>query len=1211
MKKILFLTWIIPLTLSGQRYISGRITDAKDGNPIPAVTVFFTNTTVGTTTDTEGNYRLEIPGEGSYSLTVSHVGYQSVIKDIEPGIASIVFNVAMYIKELDEVEIVTQVRFRQRDINLFWRTLLGKNPSRRTIQATNPETVYYYYNPETRILKVTCREPIQIINYETGYHIQCVLDNFTHDYNTAHSEWSHQCVFTELEPANLRQKNNWEAKREEIYKVSLTKFIKSLYNNTLHNDGYVLANFLPTSDPSNPFSLSILSQDSILSTISDDNSKTLDLSNHQILLLCYGRSITDYDLERLEQLQYANRNYGGLFSIGRSALGISEGQPIEQLDDHGLFRNLLQGKFIRIFPDGSYANKLWMNPVNASETLLGLSMRLPLEYLPEGHMPSGTIEDFSFDNNQYWYANISADIDQRFNEQLRIFPQEKLHLHTDRDYYVPGEKIWFKAYVTDAASHQYPTDSRYVYVELISSVDTLINRVMVRPEEGMFHGYLPINEIIPEGDYTLRAYTRYMENLGDDYFFKKNIQIGALSSANSQVSPTSQSSQRAENEGNSENGESLGNRGGIQDDFDVTFFPEGGNLPEGVLSKVGFKALNINGYPEKITGALIDENGVEIVSVETFYAGMGAFDYKAEKGKKIFLKCKNINGLERQFELPQPLPQAYSLAAYQQSDSLLIKVNKAIHTPDIPCYLLAHCRGEVLYFAEWDKVKESILFEERQFPAGIIQFVLFDEQMNPLSERLVFNKNYDRAKVEFQTDKASYKSRDHVVSTLSISDAAGNLLKGHLSVAITDDKDITVDSSTTILSTLLLSSELRGYIEDPAWYLQDNTASVIALDYLMLTHGWRRYAIPELIQGNPKHPQILFQTSQQISGKVQTLTRPRPVTDSEISILTNDGDFGLTSTDEQGEFIFQDFEYPDNTPFYIQALSTRGNSQVELVVDEESFPKLIHAVQSPFEEIPAIRNETIIDLKPDAFITKAEQRSMYDDDMRMIYLDEVVVTALRIERKNETRLQYWANSSADVTIRREEIERNNPLTVTELLSSIPSIRVLNDGGIIIREAGNLFNAYQPLVLIDGISVLSVESVSVSEVESIDVFTGGRAAVFGTRGAGGAISITTKQGITGSNREEETTNYIVYTPLGYQNPVEFYSPVYETLESKHLTIPDFRTTIFWKPDIVISNEEEGTTFDFYTSDFQTTYSVVIEGLTTDGRIIRQVEKIQVE
>jgi hypothetical protein len=204
-------------------------------------------------------------------------------------------------------------------------------------------------------------------------------------------------------------------------------------------------------------------------------------------------------------------------------------------------------------------------------------MKLPLEYLPDGSTPSAMADVI---------AETVSDFDnivQHFNEQLNIFPQEKIHLHTDRDVYISGEKIWFKAYVTDALTHLDPTHSRYVYVELISPVDTLMHSVMVRPTDGMFYGNLPLTEYVPTGNYTLRAYTRYMENLGDDYFFKKNIRIENLMTPVNQQRPTA-------------------NRGTLKDDYSISFFPEGGNLPEGVVSKVAFKALNINGYPEIVSG---------------------------------------------------------------------------------------------------------------------------------------------------------------------------------------------------------------------------------------------------------------------------------------------------------------------------------------------------------------------------------------------------------------------------------------------------------------------------------------------------------------------------------------------------------------------------------------------------------------------------------
>ncbi|MCL2651960.1 MAG: carboxypeptidase-like regulatory domain-containing protein, partial [Candidatus Azobacteroides sp.] len=687
MKKILCIFLFIPLTftLIAQRYVSGYITDAENGNqPVVGASVFLSNTTIGDFTDAEGYYKLKIPEAGAYRLTISYVGYQSVFKEIEPGKTSLEFNTALHvsINELKEVTVTEKLRFRQRDIDLFWKTILGTSPSPKTIQVINPDKVYYYYNSKTGILKVTCREPLELNNYETGYHIHYVLDYFTYDYNKNIIDWSNQFNFTELKPENSKQESTWEKKRQEVYNLSLVKFIKSLYNNSLYDDGFVLATLSQDPSPNRSYQISLLNPESILSAKSADNGKTLNLSNQQVMLICYGRPVTANDLYMIQQTQSK-----GFYN--------------------GLVMNLLYGESIRIYPDGTYANKLQMAPVNISNTLLGLNMKLPINYHYE------VIEFPAVENeNTFDFDSIA----KHFDAQMSVFPQEKLHLHTDRDFYAAGEKIWFKAYLTDAATLQPSINSRYVYVELINSRDSLINRVMIRPENDMFYGNLSISENVPEGDYTLRAYTRYMENLGDDYFFKKNIRIENLSSDKKQLFQTGQ-----------------------------------------------------------------------------------------------------VNGREQNFKLPQSNPRAYTLTVSRQNKMLTVGVQKPAGSKNTPCYLLAQCRGEVFYFsaiqgiagqARNDKVVQGIAgqarndtmdqrvagqagndveFSEEELPAGVLQFVLFDEQMNPLSERLVFSKNYDCAKVEFHTNSETYKTRDHVIFSLSIVDSDGYPLAGNLSVAVTDD----------------------------------------------------------------------------------------------------------------------------------------------------------------------------------------------------------------------------------------------------------------------------------------------------------------------------------------------------------------------------------------------------------------------------------------
>ncbi|MDR2233287.1 MAG: TonB-dependent receptor plug domain-containing protein [Tannerella sp.] len=846
------------------------------------------------------------------------------------------------------------------------------------------------------------------------------------------------------------------------------------------------------------------------------------------------------------------------------------------------------------------------------------------------------------------------EVASNFENQLAAFAQEKIYVHTDRNVYVPGEKIWFKAYVADAATHIPVTASRYVYVELISAADTLINRVMVRQTDGMFYGYLPLNEIVPEGDYTLRAYTGFMENIGDDYFFKKNIRIGSIDSS------------RREPEGNGKDREIAGQarndalqqgiasqaRNDAQlkqhgDDYDVSFFPEGGNLIEGAFCKVAFKALRSDGTADNVSGEIVDERGTVITLVETYYAGMGAFSFIPANGKTYRLKCRNSKGSEKQFELPQSYPNACALTVLQRNKRITIEVRKSVgnaesphHSAATPCYLLGHCRGMVFHFTALDNLKEPIAFSEKDLPDGVLQFVLFDGQMNPLSERLVFNKTLINENLEFQTDKPIYEKREKATATLkplqnppkegqspSLSERAGV----RCSISVTDDKDCAVDSSTTILSTLLLSSELKGYIENPSYYLQDNLNSIMALDLLMLTHGWRRYDIPEVVKGSMQYPQIPYQTSQTITGSVKSPALGKPLSGSELLIMA-DEDVGFTTSDEAGKFRAQDFEYPDSTTYFIQALSAKGSKRVELVVDEEKFPQPVYAPQSTNLESRLSEREThaepnnTLSQQSDGFFAKAEQRSRYDEDMRMVYLDEVVVSAPRIEQKDESRLQHWANRYSHITIRKDDVKEKNPQQITDMLRGISGMYVNSQGDLVIN---GILSA--PIVLINGVPIewpivneLPVPAnspssplmqVSVYDVESIDIIKGVESLIFGVRG-GVVISITTTTGLDAVNRANRErlqfhTNYTTYTPLGYQKPVEFYSPKYETSESKQQSIPDYRTTIYWKPDLKIDEETGEASFDFYTADFPTTYSVVIEGLTNDGRIIRQVEKIRVE
>ncbi|HEY5123848.1 MAG TPA: MG2 domain-containing protein, partial [Ignavibacteria bacterium] len=313
-------------------------------------------------------------------------------------------------------------------------------------------------------------------------------------------------------------------------------------------------------------------------------------------------------------------------------------------------------------------------------------------------------------------------------DQIVLFPQEKIYLQVDKPLYVSGAKVWFRAWLVDAVLHK-PVTNQYVYVELINPLDSVVNRVKIRQSQGALSGYLPLNESLPEGDYTLCAYTENMLNLGKDFFFKKNIRIGSPLSATEQtevkfkfdkddkltaevsfediktrkkIKPEGlkmmindqplkeekvkndtlvycsfklqeKSNHRVLYVENKKYGKFIAIPYPT-DDYDVSFYPEGGYLLDGVSCAVAFKALNSSGLPEEITGKIVDSVGNEYAQVETTHDGMGLISMVSKEGINYFIICKNEQGKEKRFKLPTAQKGMYSLKVETIQNKLLVSV---------------------------------------------------------------------------------------------------------------------------------------------------------------------------------------------------------------------------------------------------------------------------------------------------------------------------------------------------------------------------------------------------------------------------------------------------------------------------------------------------------------------------------------------------------
>ncbi|MDR2065969.1 MAG: TonB-dependent receptor plug domain-containing protein [Prevotellaceae bacterium] len=869
----------------------------------------------------------------------------------------------------------------------------------------------------------------------------------------------------------------------------------------------------------------------------------------------------------------------------------------------------------------------------------------------------------------------NADIDRaidNFTTQLSVFPQEKIYIQSDKPYYLAGENMYFRIYLLNAQLNQPALFSRYVYVELINPLDSVVIRQQIRPEDLMFYGAITLPVSLPQGNYTLRAYTRYMENFEDRFFYTRSVFIASSNAIkfdlqtefeyfdNEEIGlslrfmdKTTKEIKRPDrialrfnekqallkpdkdgwvnlkfklNQAETKRVLTAGYGEEMRlfetyihiplqknDDIDIRFYPEGGSIIENMPCKIAFKALLPNGNTTQIKGKIFNKKDEFVSEFETMHDGMGYFNLLAQKGEKYHAQC-DYKGKTYRFDLPYIQSNTYSLKTSWNNGRLLVFVNKPADIIMQKMYLLIHSRGNLLYFDEWNFEQGSMLIDKNAFITGVQHFMLLTEDLQPVSERLVFVNKGDWTDVELTTNKNEFDKREYVKMDIQLSDT----VKSNFSVSVTDDKDVIVDTTTNILAEILLSSELYGHVNNPAYYFENKDEETYKkADLLMLTQGWKRYNIPEILKGNIKTPKIAPEETQSISGYV-TNNFSKPYRGAQVKIFSPDeGFFAETETDTKGNFVINDFEYPDSTKYVIQALTRKGKGSVLLNLNDVNYPKA-KGLEIFTSEIKKNKKENtdILD-----YIENTDTK--YSSDIAWVLnIEASIVTAKRIELKPSPKTYY--GFEPDNAITQEDLERFPPFDIYDLLARLPGVIVRDKQVKILRSMRssiNSKNAGVPLFTVDGIplstpdenlagyNISPIDDINVHEIEQINLIKSiSKLIIYGREGSAGVIEIITKRGKY--IEPPAKLNIKTVSPLGYQKPVEFYSPKYDTPEAIKNEKADIRSTIYWKPN-VLANETGKATIDFYTADTPTTYSIVIEGVNDNGKLIYHRGKAVIE
>lgn len=751
-----------------------------------------------------------------------------------------------------------------------------------------------------------------------------------------------------------------------------------------------------------------------------------------------------------------------------------------------------------------------------------------------------------------------------FQGYAQKHPIEKIYLHIDKPYYAAGELMYMRAYLTDVHLDT-GTVSRIIYVELSDNEKRLVKRSLLYSDKNEFAGQIQLPDSLPTANYHLRAYTNWMRNAGEYYLFHRDIFIGNDSSKASV----------AEN----------------SFDYSVSFFPEGGHLIADTENRVAFKSLGNDGFGSDVSCILKDNTGYEILKFTSTHLGMGRFSF-TPKADHTYQVVTVSNGIEKVSILPEVSDDGNILSVKQTKDSLYLTIKSANLISD-SVYIIGQSRQTICYALRGilKSKEESIVVPKEKFPTGIAQFTLFRNGI-PVSERLIFIDRNNDLNIQIIPDKEQYSDREKAKLAVQVTDKEGNPVKGSFSLSVTDDKVVTPSvDHFNIKGSLLLESDLKGYIENPGWYfVNEEKERIEAIDILLSTQGWSRFSW-ETVRTNSSNPVYPMEKEFRITGRLINALG-KPVRGGTVLLFSNvKTDLPESAvTDREGRFGFIGFNNPDTTVLVLQGRTKRDRrTLLEIQLDKRDNKSELSTV--PLTRI--LSSNSRHEGPTSEFIEQAMLQNKYDENIWTIELPEVEIIDEKLKQVKQDII------TQNMFSRKISLDRLDENTTLRNVFGLAGINVGMSSPQ--KREDNIFYSSDGIWIVDGVevprsSIDDMMNAPASFIESVEIVDGTGRSLWGSRGAVGPIVIIKRKSPTDimATSGVSTPGLIQHKPEGYTVYKEFYVPEYDNPNIRENATPDLRTTIYWNP--VIKTDSEGrASVEFYTADNVKTYSYVMEGI----------------
>lgn len=756
------------------------------------------------------------------------------------------------------------------------------------------------------------------------------------------------------------------------------------------------------------------------------------------------------------------------------------------------------------------------------------------------------------------------------------YPQEKIYLQYSKANYVAGDQLWFKAYVFDGYNRT--TISTSLHLVLYNDKKQIVSRKFIPLFEGEGNGSFALQDSLQEGIYYIRAYTQWMLNFDESFQYIHPIAVYNPASPKKLVADTLAA-------------------------WTAKAYTEGGTFVAGNNTKVVVRLTSDGILPAKWNAYVIDAEkpAEKITSFQSLDKNIGTFFIIPEKDKKYQVVVEDDKKRKATVSLPAVTETGLSMQVNTAKGLVHYAIrNKTSSHGWTTCTIVGTINNIMVYKAQAriDQAGVAANIPTERLVNGILQLAVIDSAGQVLAKRLSFIEP-----TELKLNEPSFARiyLNHTARDLNTFEILPDTNSIHYEILVLDGSTPNFLAENSILTSLWLTEDLKGKVDNPARYLgYDGDAA--ALDALLVTEQWTRFSWEDFIAG--KYPEIKYKPTSYLGFRGTAFGRGNVAANAELNLILKFSDsstqFQQVKTDSKGNFELTGLGFENAVKIFYQ-LNDKNVATRDLKITFEP----LNTTADYQSALPAsgyllvTRNPKDV-LKPDIARAVQARDNFKMNEIKIKELEEVKITA---KKKNPTQeLNEKLSTGMFRSMNETVIDFVNDNQSAFAYSSVIQYLQGRIAGLTVENRNGTFvpviRGQQAAIYLNEMPIdpSGAGSIAVSDIAMVKVIKSGFVGSSAAGGGGAAVAIYTRRGDTQrANTAPGLTSTLNNSILaGFDKTELFTSPDYKDPAMRPIQ-KDTRDLLYWEPNQEVDGSKN-IPIRFFNNDDAKTIRVIIIGFS---------------